>query len=76
MCTFAVSNLAHEQELYTDCARKIMSEVTVEINGKELELNPFTESIIESTIKGLLSPLKGYEEGIIAIKINGGDTEI
>ena len=54
-----------------------MSTVTVTIDGKELELNPFTKSVIESTIKGLLSPLRGYKEGDITITIkNGGDTEI
>ncbi len=54
-----------------------MSDVTVEINGKKLELNPFAERVIESTIKGLLSSLRGYEEGTLSITIkNGGDTEI
>lgn len=54
-----------------------MSDVTVEINGKKLELNPFAKSVVESTIRGLLSPLRGYEEGSITIVIkNGGDTEI
>jgi len=54
-----------------------MSKVIVEINGKKMELNPFTKSVIESTVKGLLSPLRGYEEGNITIVIkNGGDTEI
>ena len=54
-----------------------MSEVTVTINGKELELNPFIRSVVESTINGLLSSLKGYEKGDITITIkHGGDTEI
>ncbi len=54
-----------------------MSDITVKVNGKRLELNPFARSIVESTIKGLLSSLRGYEEGEIEIKIkNGGDTEI
>lgn len=54
-----------------------MSNVIVEINGKKLELNAFAKSVIESTVKGLLSPLRGYEAGDITIVIkNGGDTEI
>lgn len=54
-----------------------MSDITIEVNGRKLDLNPFTKNIIESTIRGLLSPLRGYEEGEITIKIkNGGDTEI
>jgi molybdopterin-guanine dinucleotide biosynthesis protein B len=54
-----------------------MSDVTIEVNGKKLDLNPFTKNMIESTIRGLLSPLRGYEEGEITLIIkNGGDTEI
>ena len=54
-----------------------MSDVILEVNGKRLDLNPFTKNMIESAIKGLLSPLRGYEEGEIIITIkNGGDTEI
>ncbi len=46
-----------------------MSEVIIEINGKKLELNPFAKSVVESTIRGLLSPLRGYEEGEIVVTI-------
>ena len=46
-----------------------MSEVTIKINGKAVDLNPFTKSIVESTIRGLLSPLKGYTEGEIVVTI-------
>jgi molybdopterin-guanine dinucleotide biosynthesis protein B len=54
-----------------------MSEIKVEINGNPLELNSFAQKVVISTIKGLLSPLRGYEKGNILIVIkNGGDTEI
>lgn len=55
-----------------------MSDIKIEINGTPLELNAFTHEVIESTIRGLLSPLRGYEKkGDISIVIkNGGDTEI
>jgi molybdopterin-guanine dinucleotide biosynthesis protein B len=46
-----------------------MSTVIVKINGKQLPLNEFAHSVIESTVKGLLSPLRGYEEGEIIIQI-------
>jgi molybdopterin-guanine dinucleotide biosynthesis protein B len=46
-----------------------MSEVVIKINGKELPLNEYAKNTIESTIKGLLSPLRGYEEGEISIHI-------
>ncbi|MBU7044027.1 MAG: hypothetical protein HXS47_10590 [Theionarchaea archaeon] len=46
-----------------------MSKVIVKVNGKQLPLNEFAHRVIESTIKGLLSPLRGYEEGEISIEI-------
>ena len=46
-----------------------MSKVIVKVNGKQLPLNEFAHRVIESTIKGLLAPLRGYEEGEISIEI-------
>jgi molybdopterin-guanine dinucleotide biosynthesis protein B len=46
-----------------------MSKIEISINGKDIDLNPFVEEIITNTIKGMLSPLRGYEEGKIKIKI-------
>jgi molybdopterin-guanine dinucleotide biosynthesis protein B len=46
-----------------------MSTVIVKVNGKQLPLNEFAHRVIESTVKGLLSPLRGYEEGEITIHI-------
>ncbi|MBU6998720.1 MAG: hypothetical protein HXS41_13470 [Theionarchaea archaeon] len=46
-----------------------MKKVTVKINGKDIELNAFADSVIASTIKGLLSPLRGYEEGEISVLV-------
>jgi hypothetical protein len=54
-----------------------MSDVIVEIDGTRLDLNGFAKRVVESTIRGVLSPLRGYKEGKITIVIkNGGDTEI
>ncbi len=48
----------------------LSSKVSIMCGGKKLPLNPFTSEIIASTIRGLLSPLKGYEDGVeIRIKI-------
>lgn len=45
----------------------------VEIDGELVSMNPFISSVIRNTIKGMLSPLKGYREGKeIKIKIKGG----
>ncbi len=43
--------------------------VCIEIDGKQIMLNPFVEGIIKETIKGMLSTLKGSSEGDISIKI-------
>lgn len=42
----------------------------VYINGNEIPLVPFVNDIIADTVKGLVSNLKGYEEGEILIKIS------
>ncbi len=47
----------------------LSSNVVVTCGGKKLPINPFVAKIIASTIRGLLSPLKGYEEGEIKIRI-------
>lgn len=36
--------------------------VSVHLDGKPLPLNPFVQSIIEKTVKGMLSALKGFEK--------------
>jgi len=41
----------------------------VYINGREIPLVPFVNNIIADTVKGLVSNLKGYEEGEILIKV-------
>lgn len=46
-----------------------MSKIEISINGKDIDSNPFVEEIITNTIKGMLSPLRGYEKGKIKIKI-------
>jgi molybdopterin-guanine dinucleotide biosynthesis protein B len=52
----------------TSCASLNTSKLKVEINGKPLSLNPFIQELIESTICGLLSPLKGFHKGEVTIK--------
>lgn len=47
-----------------------MSKVEVSINGKEIDLNPFIEELITNIVKGMVSPLKGYEKGKIKIEID------
>jgi len=46
-----------------------MSKVEVSINGKEIDLNSFVDDLITNIVKGMVSPLKGYEKGKIKIEI-------
>jgi molybdopterin-guanine dinucleotide biosynthesis protein B len=41
----------------------------VRLGGKILPMNPFVDRIVKSTIKGVLSSLKGFRKGRIEIKI-------
>ena len=41
----------------------------VKVNGKIVPMNSFIAKIVENTITGLLSPLKGFTKGDIEIKI-------
>ena len=52
----------------SDCV-SLDPETVVTIDGELLPTNPFISRIIESTIRGALSPLKGYSEGRIEVKI-------
>lgn len=44
--------------------------VTISINGKELSLMPFVQSLFRETVKGFVKELKGYEEGSVEITIH------
>ncbi|KYC53743.1 MAG: hypothetical protein AMQ22_00130 [Candidatus Methanofastidiosum methylothiophilum] len=46
-----------------------MPKVEVNINGKEIDLNPFVEEFIKNTVKGMVTSLRGYEKGKIIIEI-------
>jgi len=44
--------------------------VTLSVNGKELSLTPFVQSLFRETVKGFVRELKGYENGSIEIIIH------
>ncbi|ADL07601.1 Fe-S cluster domain-containing protein [Thermosediminibacter oceani] len=52
-----------------DCKSSGKDLVEVKINGKKLDMVPFVRNMVASVVKGVLSPLKGFEEGEIEIKI-------
>lgn len=55
-----------------ECKSLAPEGVEVKINDQPMALNPFVSAIVENTIKGLLSCLKGYSPGSdISIKIKG-----
>ena len=43
--------------------------VEVTIDGEPMALNPFISGIVESTVLGLLSSLKGFRQGKVEIKL-------
>ncbi|MEA1965596.1 MAG: molybdopterin-guanine dinucleotide biosynthesis protein B [Candidatus Aerophobetes bacterium] len=52
-----------------DCS-SLNSPIGVMVNGKSLALNPFVTKVIQGSIEGMLSPLKGFRKGEIEIKIS------
>ena len=51
-----------------DCV-SLRPTVEVKIDGKLMPMNPFISELVGSTVRGLLSPLKGFSKGRIEIKI-------
>jgi len=44
--------------------------LTLSVNGKEVSLMPFVQSLLRETVKGFIKELKGYEEGSAEIIIH------
>jgi molybdopterin-guanine dinucleotide biosynthesis protein B len=68
-CTEIAVDIVNGKASRNDCISS-RDRVKIIINKKELPLVPFVEDIVESVVKGLLSPLKGYEVGDISITIS------
>jgi len=51
-----------------DCS-SLEPSTLVKVNGEIISMNPFISKIVKNTIIGLLSPLKGFTEGDIEIRI-------
>ncbi len=67
-CKSMMEKIVNRERSIEECP-VLSSTVEVICGGKKLALSPFVCEVISSTIKGLLSTLKGYEEGEIRIKI-------
>ena len=75
-CGFNCHGLANEivngEKSVNDCVQ-INKEVEIFINDKEVDLKGFVQGIVKNTIIGMLSSLKGFEDGKIEIKIDSRD---
>ncbi len=67
-CYLLAKNIVQEKANENQCIFSDRKTI-IKINNKEINLNPFTSQIISNAIKGMLSALKGFEEGKIEIKI-------
>lgn len=54
------------QALPDDCSTS-SSDLEIKVNGQPLAMNPFVQNIIQSTLQGMLSSLKGYTPGRVEI---------
>jgi len=54
----------------------IMSEVTLEVDGREVNMNPFVRTIFENTIRGMVASLSGLDPDpeTISIVIRKGES--
>ena len=52
-----------------DCV-SLNPDVTIEIDGVPLPMNPFISGIVEKTIRALVSSFKGYKKGRIQVSID------
>lgn len=68
-CRQMAIDIIRGQSTRDDCKIN-QGHVSVTINGKNLEMVPFVQDMVESVIKALLSQLKGYERGDISINIS------
>ncbi len=68
-CAELATEILAGREKATKCKVLNAGELSIEIDGNPLPLNPFVEKIITSTICGLLSPLKGFNKGELKIKM-------
>lgn len=61
-------NILRGRKSVDSCITMNSRDIKVEVDGQPLNLNPFVQDIVKSTITGLLSNLKGYHKGEIKIK--------
>jgi molybdopterin-guanine dinucleotide biosynthesis protein B len=67
-CADLARDIVAGRALPEDCLGQA-GQLQVLVNGVPLGMNPFVSSIITSTIRGMLKPLKGYAPGRIEIRV-------
>ncbi len=72
-CREMLSSIILGERDYRECALH-KGKIELTINGKAVPMVPFVEKILGNAVKGVVSELKGYEQGgEIVIKIYGGE---
>lgn len=69
-CAGLARDIVAGRALPEDCLAR-PAQLEVMVNGVPLGMNPFVASIISSSIRGMLSQLKGYAPGRIQIRVEG-----
>ncbi len=67
-CYSLAQEIVKGNKTINDCL-SLKPSTLVKVDGKIISMNPFISQMVESTIAGLLSPLKGFTKGNIEIKI-------
>ena len=58
---FEPSQTAEICDLILSCGEDVMSEIMLEVDGQEVNLNPFVRTIFENTIRGMVASLSGLD---------------
>ena len=67
-CSVLAGEILRGEAAVEEC-QALRSSLQITVNGRQIPLNPFVNSILANGIKGLLSPLKGYAPGTIDISL-------
>jgi molybdopterin-guanine dinucleotide biosynthesis protein B len=67
-CTHLAGEIVRGEAGLEDC-QALQGQMSIQVNGQNLGLNPFVEGIIAGSIRGMLSQLKGYSPGKIEINL-------
>jgi len=67
-CSELAKEIVKGKKNINECV-SLNSPIKITVNGKSLALNPFVAKVIQGSLEGMLSPLKGFRKGKIEINI-------